>query len=90
LNSEVNRKIDDAIFLAENNEPSKALSALINIADDAEKRGEDPGGVLYIYIIKLAKETGNTVKAAEWYRKLESSALPGLPLYLKHLNSSSR
>jgi hypothetical protein len=90
LNSEINRKIDDAISLAENNEPSKALSALINIADDAERRGEEMGGVLYIYIIKLARETGSTVKAAEWYRRLESSALSGLPLYLKHLNSSSR
>jgi len=86
LNGEVNRKIDDAIFYAENNEPSKALIRLINIADEAAEKKINTGGILYVYIIKLAKETGNTVKAAEWYRRLESSGIPGLPLYLKHLN----
>jgi hypothetical protein len=38
-------------------------------------------------IVKLYRLTGNSVKAAEWYKKLESSGLPETALYLKHLNS---
>jgi hypothetical protein len=87
LDGNLNSKIDNAFAMAENNEPAKALVSFIKIAED--KGNENPGaeGLLYLNIIKLSKETGNSVKAAEWYTKLESSGLAETTLYIKHLNS---
>ncbi len=43
--------------------------------------------LLYINIIKLAKETGSSVKAAEWYNRLKASGAPWAERYIKFLNS---
>jgi hypothetical protein len=87
LNNDLNKKIDNAFILAENNEPAKALISFINIAETANNKNPGVEGLLYINIIKLAKDTGNTVKSAEWYKRLKSSGIPRLELYIKHLNS---
>ena len=87
LDNELNKKIDDAYILAENEEPAKALISFIKIADAFDNRNLGIKGLIYINIIKLAKETGNNAKAAEWYDRMKSSGVPRLELYIKHLNS---
>jgi len=87
LDSNLNKKIDDAFALAENEEPAKALVSFMAIAEEMDNKNLGAEGLIYINIIILAKETGSTAKAAEWYRRLESSGLPETELYIKHLNS---
>lgn len=87
LNSDLNKKIDDASVLAENEEPAEALMNFINIAGTINSKNSGIEGLIYINIITLAKETANNPKAAEWYKKLESSGIPRCELYIKHLNS---
>ena len=87
LDSNLNKKIDDAFALAENEEPAKALVSFMAIAEEMDNKNLGAEGLIYLNIIILAKETGSTAKAAEWYRRLESSGLPETELYIKHLNS---
>jgi hypothetical protein len=86
LNDALNKKIDDAFALAENDEPAKALISFINIAEEIDKNNRGIEGLIYINIIKLARETGNGAKAEEWYRKFKLSDTPRLPQYIKFLN----
>ncbi|HUX58293.1 MAG TPA: hypothetical protein VMV77_15075 [Bacteroidales bacterium] len=87
LDSNLNRKIDDAFILVENDQPVNALVSFIIIAEEADRNNQDVGGLVYLNIIKLAQETGNTLKATEWYSRLKSSGIPGLELYFKNLNT---
>jgi hypothetical protein len=87
LDNNLNKKIEDAFSLAENEEPAKALVSFIKILEETGNKNPGASGLLYVNIVKLYVATGNKVKASEWYRKLESSGLPETPLYLKHLNS---
>jgi hypothetical protein len=87
LDTDLNKKIDDASSLAENNEPAKAMISFIKIADNIESKKSGIEGLIYINIIKLAKETGNITKAAEWYSKLKMSGIPRSEAYIKHINS---
>jgi len=87
LDSDLNKKIDDAFALAENNEQAKALVNFTKIAEETGNNNPGAKGLFYMNIVKLSKTTGNNVKASEWYKKLESSGLPETALYLKHLNS---
>ena len=87
LDSSLNRKLDDAFLLAENNEPSKALVSLVAIAGETGNSNPGAAGLLFMNIIQLYKSTGNSVKAGDWYRKLQSSGLPETAVYIKHLNS---
>ena len=87
LDSDLNKKIDDAFALAENDEPAKALVSFTKIAEDTGTKNQGAAGLLYMNIVKLSKETGNYVKAFEWYQKLNTSELPETALYIKHLNS---
>lgn len=87
LDNDLNNKIDDAFTLVENKEPAKALVNFIKIADSIDNKNLGIEGLIYINIIRLAKETGNTVKAAEWYNRLKSSGIPRSELCIKNLNS---
>lgn len=87
LDSELNRNIDEAFGLAENSEPAKALLRFTEIAGKTGNKNQGATGLLYMNIVKLYKATGNSVKAAEWYKKLESSGMPETSLYINHLNS---
>jgi hypothetical protein len=87
VDNSLNKKIDDAFVLAENEEPSKALVSFIKIAEETGNKNPGATGLLYMNIVKLSRITGNNVKAAEWYKKLESSGAPGIQLYIKHLSS---
>jgi hypothetical protein len=87
LNKSLNKKIDDASDLAENKEPAKALISFTDLANSIDKENSGMIGLVYLSIIKVAKETGNTAKAAEWYMKLKSSDIPRRDLYIKNLNA---
>jgi hypothetical protein len=87
LNDELNKKIDDASKLAENKEPANALIDFVKIGDSLTSKNSGIEGLIFINIIKLAKETANMAKAAEWYSKLKLSGIPRCELYIKHLNS---
>ena len=87
LDNGLNKKIDDAFTLAENDEPAKAMVNFVKIAEETGTKNQGAAGLLYMNIVKLSKETGNYIKAFEWYKKLETSGLPETSLYIKHLNS---
>ena len=87
LNSDLNRKIDDASVLAEKDDPAEALMNFIKIAGTIDNKNSGIEGLIYINIIKLAKETNNIQKASEWYTKLKLSGMSRNELYIKHLNS---
>jgi hypothetical protein len=86
LNNDLNKRIDVAFTLAENDEPVKALGSFISIAEDVDKSNSGIEGLLYINIIRLAAETGDRKKAGEWYNKFKLSEAPRLSEYLKYLN----
>jgi hypothetical protein len=83
----LNSKIDDAFVLAEKNEPAGAMVSFIKIAEETGKKNSGISPLLYINIIKLAKETGNSVKAAEWYNRLKTTGYKGADRYLNFLNN---
>jgi hypothetical protein len=87
LNTDLNKRIDEASVLAENEKPAEALIDFIKIAGTIESKNSGIEGLIYINIIKLAKETNNIQKASEWYSKLKLSGIPRKDLYIKHLNS---
>jgi hypothetical protein len=87
LDNDLNKKIDAAFNLAENDEPAKAMVNFVKIAEERGATNQGAAGLLYMNIVKLSKSTGNYVKAFEWYKKLETSGLPETALYIKHLNS---
>jgi hypothetical protein len=87
LNTDLNKRIDEASVLAENEKPAEALIDFIKIAGTIESKNSGIEGLIYINIIKLAKETNNIQKASEWYSKLKLSGIPRNDLYIKHLNS---
>jgi hypothetical protein len=87
LDNDLNKMIDDASILAENSEPAKAMISFIKIADTANSRNSGIEGLIYINIIRLAKETANITKAAEWYTRLKMSGIPRCETYIRYLNS---
>jgi len=87
LDNELNKKINNAFVSAEKGEPAQSLMSFSKIADETGDTNPGAEGLLYLNIIKLSVTTGNKVKAAEYYRKLQSSGLPRKSLYLNHLNS---
>jgi hypothetical protein len=86
LDNDLNRKIDEAFFLEENDEPVKAMINLIDLAEATDKRNIGMEGFLYINIIRLARLNGNEVRAAQWYARMKSSGAPRLEQYIKYLN----
>ena len=87
LNSDLNKKIDEASIQAETGEPAKALMSFIKIAEEIGKNNSGIEGLIYSNIIYLANKTNNIPKASEWYYKLKSTNIPRSELYIKHLNS---
>jgi hypothetical protein len=87
IDNALNSKIDDAFALAEKNEPAGAMAAFIKIAEEPGKMNSGITPLLYINIIKLSRETGSSVRAAEWYNRLKASGAPWAERYIKFLNS---
>jgi len=86
LDNDLNGRIDNAFSLAENDEPMKAMVSFIAILEDVDKSNSGIEGLLYINIIKLAKETGDDTRAGEWFRKFKISDAPKLAECIKYLN----
>jgi hypothetical protein len=87
LDNDLNMKINDAFAYAEKDEPLRAAMELSRIVTESNGTAGPADGLLFLSLVKLYTSAGNKVKAAEWYRKIESSGLPETSLYLKHLNS---
>ena len=86
LDNDLNRKIDDAFSLYGNDEPVKAMVSFIDITEAVDKKNLGIEGFLYMNIIRLEKQNGNEMKAAQWYTRLKLSGAPRLQQYLKYLN----
>jgi len=86
LDNDLNKRIDDAFTLGENNESARALISFINIAEGIDKNNLGIEGLVYINIIKLAAETGDEGAAESWYKKFKLSNAPRLSQYIKYLN----
>lgn len=86
LDGDLNGRLDGIFSLADKGESLKALEGFTELLKETDKRNPGIEGLLYINIIKLAVESGNTGQAAEFYRKLRSSGAPGLRHYIQYLN----
>ena len=64
----------------------KAMGSFITILEDIDKDNSGIEGLLYINIIKLAKESGFESAAGNWYKRFMTSGAPRLPEYIKFLN----
>jgi hypothetical protein len=87
LNDALNKKINDAFIFAEKGEPAQALMSFSKIEEETGNTNPGAEGLLYMNIIKLSVTTGNKVKGAEYYKKLQASGLPRTSLYINHLNA---
>ena len=85
LDEYVNSRLDEGFSMVERGELVKALDTFIKYAGSSVVNN-GVRALVYYNIVKLAGETGNTVKAAEWYKKLNSSAVKGGKNYIKQLN----
>lgn len=87
LNIELNSKINDAFSLAEKGALKGAITLYEKIIEDLSKNDLGIKGALYSDIISLSMQSGDKLSAENWYKKLVSSDVPGLDLYIKNLNS---
>lgn len=86
LDSDLNRKIDEAFSLSGNDEPVKAMVNFIDLLESVDKKDTGIEGFIFINIIRLEKLNGNEVKAAQWYNRMKSSGAPRIKQYIKYLN----
>jgi hypothetical protein len=86
VDNDLNKKIDEAFELAENEEPERAIISFTDLLGATDNSNKGIEGLLYVNIIRLAHMTGNPGQAAEFYRKFKSSGVPMLSGYLKFLN----
>lgn len=87
LGNDLNRRIDDAFAYAERNEPSAAVVNLVRLSSAGGKSNQAVEAILCLNIIKLSVQTGNRVRAEEWYKRLGNSGITETPRYISHLKS---
>lgn len=87
LNSELNTKINEALSLAEKGETTKAIAIYKNILESPVGPDQGIKGGIYTDIITLSLEIGDKAGAGEWYKRMLSSNVPRLQLYVRNLNS---
>jgi hypothetical protein len=87
LDEDLNRKLDEAFTLVDNNEKEKALVKFIEIAGDTGKKNAGIEGFIYVNIISLEKAAGNDAMASQWYARMKTSKAPGLDKYIKYLTA---
>jgi hypothetical protein len=85
LDENLNKELDDAFIMAESGQSFKALEKFTGLAE-ANQNKNGITALLYFNIIKLASETGNTVKAGDGYKKLISLSSRGGKIYIDQLN----
>jgi len=86
LNNELNRNINDAFELAENDDPVKAMVSFIDILEEIDSKNMGIEGLIYVNIITLARQSGTVGSSIDWYKKLKNSGTPRLQEYIKFLN----
>lgn len=86
LNDEFSRRIDEAFIYAGKGQTDSAIGLYRKLIGDAGAREAGIAGSLYCDLISLMASKGYKASAAEWYRKLASSDLPGKQMYLDNLN----
>jgi hypothetical protein len=87
LDSELNRKIDEAFALADKGETNKAVSAYSDIIENIDSRNLGIEGALYVDLITLLYKSGDLTSARLWYNRMLNSNASRLDLYIKNLNS---
>jgi hypothetical protein len=85
LDQYINSRLDEAFSMAERGESLKALDRFQKISETFSKQN-GIRALIYYNIVKLATETGNTIKAGEWYKKLSSISSKGGKIYIDQLN----
>jgi hypothetical protein len=86
LDEYLNSRLDEAFSMAERGELLKAMNRFISMAEEKDK-SNSIRALIYFNIVKLATETGNTVKAGEWYKKLNAPQLASGRIYIEQLNA---
>jgi hypothetical protein len=87
LDSELNKKLDDAFVLAGKGDPGKTILLFRKMLESVDDQDMGIEGSLYVNIIVAAVEAGDKVEAAVWYKRLISSHAPRLSEFLKVLDS---
>ena len=87
LNSDLNEKIDETVALVDKGEIDTAISLYKGIIENIGSSGNGITGSLYSDLISLLVRKNYTAQANEWYKKLLTSNVPQLKLYIKNLNS---
>lgn len=86
LDTTLNKKIDEAYIKANNAKPLEGIKYFSDILDETDKMNLGSEGMLYINIIRLAREAGDDLQAKRWYERFKLSDAPRLTQYLKYLN----
>jgi hypothetical protein len=86
LNSDLNRRLDEAFATAGKGKPNDNLILFRNMLESLGVGAHGIDGLLYINIINAALEVGDKNEASAWYKKLITSHTPHLVQYLKYLN----
>ncbi len=86
LNDAFSKRIDEAISYVDKGQVDSAIGAYRKLIGDAGVSEAGITGSLYSDLISLLTIKGYTANAAEWYRKLAASDLPGKQMYIDNLN----
>ena len=87
LNTELNGKINEALSIAEKGEIKRAIAFYKDILNSLLAADQGIKGGIYTDIITLSLEIGDKAGAGEWYKRMLSSNVPRLQLYVRNLNS---
>jgi hypothetical protein len=85
LDEYINSRLDEGFSLAERGESLKALDKFTKMVDMAGKYNGIKA-LVYYNIVKLATDTGHTVQAGEYYKRLISMSSRGGKNYIEQLN----
>jgi len=88
LDSELNKKLDEAFLLASERKPADNIILFKTILDNIDNQNLGIEGLLYINIINAAVENADKVNAIVWYKRLVASNAPRVDLYIKYLNDN--
>jgi hypothetical protein len=87
LDNDLNKRLDEGFSLAEKGENLRAISIFKEILNSSNDKTTGISGALYTEIITMEYKSGNITSAGEWYKRMISSNVPRLQLYVKNLNS---
>jgi hypothetical protein len=86
LNEAFSRRIDEAIMQADKGHIDSAIGLYQKLISEAGQNEAGIAGSLYSDLITLMVSKGYTASAADWYKRLAASNLPGKDLYIQNLN----